>query len=80
MPSPRSTIHPSTHETPHHQVVFLPNGKVLTVHKPGELHVYDSILAKSQVRRTGRASPSCLPMLGDISININACMCMYCSH
>ena len=32
------------------QVVFLPGGKVMTVHKPGELHVYDSILSKSQVR------------------------------
>ena len=31
------------------QVVFLPGGKVMTVHKPGELHIYDSILAKSQV-------------------------------
>ncbi|EWM22538.1 hypothetical protein Naga_101012g1 [Nannochloropsis gaditana] len=30
------------------QVVFLPGGKVMTVHKPGELHVYDSIFSKSQ--------------------------------
>ena len=35
------------------QVVFLPGGKVMTVHKPGELHVYDSILSKSQVGREG---------------------------
>lgn len=32
------------------QVVFLADGKVLTVHKPGELHVYNSVEAKSQVR------------------------------
>ncbi|KAM3570624.1 hypothetical protein VYU27_007318 [Nannochloropsis oceanica] len=30
------------------QVVFLPGGKVMTVHKPGELHVYDSIYSKGQ--------------------------------
>lgn len=35
------------------QVVFLPGGKVMTVHKPGELHVYDSIFSKSQVGREG---------------------------
>ncbi len=47
---------PTTHTDPNpsprpllRQVVFLPGGKVLTVHKPGELHIYDSILAKSQV-------------------------------
>lgn len=32
------------------QVVFLPGGKVMTVHKPGELHVYNSVASKSQVR------------------------------
>jgi hypothetical protein len=32
------------------QVVFLPDGKVMTVHKPGELHVYKSINSNSQVR------------------------------
>lgn len=32
------------------QLVFLPGGKVMTVHKPGELHVYNSINSKSQVR------------------------------
>ena len=31
------------------QVVFLPGGKVMTVHKPGELHVYNSVAANAQV-------------------------------
>lgn len=57
VPSP--TDHPSIHYPFMQQVVFLPNGKVLTVHKPGELHVYDSILAKSQVRDSGVVLLSC---------------------
>lgn len=32
------------------QIVFLPGGKVMTVHKTGELHVYESILSKNTVR------------------------------
>lgn len=44
------------------QVVFLPGGKVLTVHKPGELHVYDSILAKSQVHTYIRGGPAYIYM------------------
>jgi len=37
------------------QVVFLADGKVMTVHKTGELHVYKSIQSKAQVAlRKGR--------------------------
>jgi hypothetical protein len=32
------------------QLVFLPGGKVMTVHKTGELRVYDSINKKATVR------------------------------
>lgn len=61
------------------QLVFLPGGKVMTVHKPGELHVYDSINAKNtvskarmgfcrSVRWVGRSAirlltPSCSPLV-----------------
>ena len=38
------------------QLVFLPGGKVMTVHKPGELHVYDSINAKNTVSKARRGS------------------------
>ncbi len=31
------------------QVVFLPGGKVMTVHKPGELHVYNSVNSNAEV-------------------------------
>jgi hypothetical protein len=33
------------------QLQFLPGGKVMSVHKTGELRVYNSINAKAQVRR-----------------------------
>jgi len=35
------------------QVVFLADGKVMTVHKTGELHVYASIRSKAQVGMQG---------------------------
>lgn len=34
------------------QVVFLPDNKVLTVHKTGELKVHENVFAKAEVNRS----------------------------